>query len=756
MFGRRSLSSALAVALMLSVGCSHTSAGKKHRYLESGDRYAKKGEFRSAAIEYLNAIRLDARFQQAHYGLAQVALKMGDRDTAFYEFLQTTELDPANLDAQIQVGNLYLARGNRNEARKRAELVLARTPESLGGHLLMAEYYGSVADWHNRDLEIEKCLSMAPNKPEPYLVQASAQTADRKYADAVASYNQALSLEKDNLDALLGLSRVYELQRNYPQAERMLEQAVKIDQRDPASRMSLILLELTMHNPQKAEQVAREGKAAGPDNQLAYSMLGNFYIWTGDVPRATAEYRAIVKQHPTDSQAQRALVQLLIYQNQLDEAEKLNNAQLAVTGVYPDTLIESAEIKLRRHQPEAAIEALKTALQVDDKNYLGHYYYGLALEMIGEHEGSQREWQRAAELDRSRPEPELALAEVAAESGKTDLYSKTVTRLMQLEPQSPRAYVVKASSEFARKDFAAGEADLKKAIAAAPQDPVGYLAMADYRASRGEWPAAADMAEKVLALDPNMSKALAVIVKSLVVRHETPQAIERVNAAIAKQPGNSNFYLVLAELKYNQNDLAGAEAAAQKAVDLAANNALAWQLLGTAQARRGAIDATIQTYQKWAAAIPTDATPEVILGQITQGRDDWKGAENHYQTALQRDRNNAIAANNLAFLMVEHDQDALQAISYAMRARDARPDSAVTLDTLGWAYFHNKQYKLAVDLLRQAEEKDSKNPNIHYHLGLAYDKLKDHDNARQQLTRVLALQPAYPRADDIRSILRER
>jgi Tfp pilus assembly protein PilF len=44
---------------------------------------------------------------------------------------------------------------------------------------------------------------------------------------------------------------------------------------------------------------------------------------------------------------------------------------------------------------------------------------------------------------------------------------------------------------------------------------------------------------------------------------------------------------------------------------------------------------------------------------------------------------------------------------------------------------------------------------VHYHLGLAYQKANQSALARQQLERVLKINPNYPNAADVRKALSE-
>ena len=60
----------------LLTGCSRDPNVRKQKYLESGQRYFDKGQFREAAIQFENAIQVDSRFADAHYKLALTAMKL--------------------------------------------------------------------------------------------------------------------------------------------------------------------------------------------------------------------------------------------------------------------------------------------------------------------------------------------------------------------------------------------------------------------------------------------------------------------------------------------------------------------------------------------------------------------------------------------------------------------------------------------------------------------------------------------------------
>src|SRR5512147_651502 len=90
----------LFVIISASLGCSRDPNVRKRKYLESGNRYFEKHQYREAGIQYSNAIQVDGRFADAHYQLARVYLAMEAYGNAYGELRRTVELAPDNIQAK--------------------------------------------------------------------------------------------------------------------------------------------------------------------------------------------------------------------------------------------------------------------------------------------------------------------------------------------------------------------------------------------------------------------------------------------------------------------------------------------------------------------------------------------------------------------------------------------------------------------------------------------------------------------------------
>ena len=94
-----------------------------------------------------------------------------------------------------------------------------------------------------------------------------------------------------------------------------------------------------------------------------------------------------------------------------------------------------------------------------------------------------------------------------------------------------------------------------------------------------------------------------------------------------------------------------------------------------------------------------------------------------------------IAANNLAFLMVNSGQNLDVALSLAQTARRGMPNSPSSADTLAWVYYQKGNYLSARDLLEDAIKTAPNDANIQYHLGMTYAKLSNSADAVTHLKK---------------------
>src|SRR5208337_469579 len=128
---RVALSFMLAVSLLFS-SCSLDPNVRKQKYFHSGQRYFEQGKYREAVIEFVNAIKIDPRYAEAHHQLAETYLKLQQGQGAYQELSRTVELQPENYQARIELANLLILGHDFQQAQEQTGLLLKASQRSPG------------------------------------------------------------------------------------------------------------------------------------------------------------------------------------------------------------------------------------------------------------------------------------------------------------------------------------------------------------------------------------------------------------------------------------------------------------------------------------------------------------------------------------------------------------------------------------------------------------------------------------------------
>ena len=386
-------------------------------------------------------------------------------------------------------------------------------------------------------------------------------------------------------------------------------------------------------------------------------------------------------------------------------------------------------------------------------NASAHFQLGIAADRTGDKGRAEDEFREAVRLRPNLLPAQRILASIAVRKSDFDLLDQTAEAILRYYPALPDGYDLRAMVESAHNHPDKAEADLAKAIEVAPHNSMGYAKMGEWNLSHKKLAEAQKMFEQALQYDPNAQQALEGLVSAYMQQKQLNQALARVTAQISKSPDNSSYYQILANLQADNKDWAGAQNSLNKAIQLDKKNATAYLALAQIETSQKAYDQAAATYQSSIENNPNDARAYIMLGSLENDRGNWQKAEALYQKAMQVQPDSAVAANNLAFLMLQRGGNVDMAVSLAQTARRGMPDSPNTADTLAWAYYQKGSYRLAIGLLEDAIKKAPENAMMQYHLGMAYQKVNDTARARMHLQKALQIDPKSTMASDAQKAL---
>jgi tetratricopeptide (TPR) repeat protein len=751
------LIAAIGVPLALLTGCSRNPEVRKQKYLESGKRYLDKGEYREAEIQFQNAIQNDARFADAHYLLSQAATKLGDGRTAVQELSKTIEIQPEHYKAHLDLANLLILAGQFNEAKAHLDLLAQKQPDDPDVYLARANYYAATNNITAALTDLRTAIQKDPKHSDSYLSLALLEARGQQWDDAEANFKLAIKLNPKSTNALTLLGNLYQTRGRFPEAEQSYRQAISSAPDDPNPRLSLASLYMAENKPAQAEDYLRQSKKDFPNNSEGYRMLGNFYYGNNQFDKAATEYASLYQDHPKDLVVKRNYIQLLILLDRVDEARKLNDEVLKAKPDDPDAQVYKAEIDIRSGKSSDAVTTLLAVLKTDPDNAaIAHYQLGLAYAQLGDSNKAEAEWRTAVQQRPDLVEAHRALAGVAIRRGDAVGLVQEADQIIAAQPGAPDGYLLRGVAEIDRKNYSQANEYLTKSLEKEPHNPSAYVQFGNLRIAQNQYAEAQKAFQQALDQDPNMTDALGGVLNVDLLQKQPDKAIATARAELSKYPKNVSFHIMLGQLLLEQKkDLPGAEAEFKQASDLDKKNAEATMKLGVVQNASGATDQALQTFLDGAKANPREVVFYLLAGGIYENRKDWDSAKQQYQKALDIQPDNALASNNMAYVMLQQGGNVDVAFAMAQTARQKLPDNPSTADTLGWAFYHKQVYKSAITLFKEAVTKEPENALFNYHLGLAYAKNGQAALAKQQLDRVVKIKPNSPEVDDLRRAVAE-
>jgi len=750
----------IAVCLLVAclAACSRDPNVRKQKYLESGQRYFDKGQYREAAIQFGNAIQVDPRFAEAHYKMALTDLRLQQGPGALQELTTTIQVNPDHYAARLELAKLLVLSHQYAAAKEQLDVLTQNQPSNPEVYLILADYQtGANQDTTAALAALRKAQQLAPNNPAAYLTLGLFQAQGQQWSDAEVNLKKAADLSPKSTDqAMLALGAFYQTRGRFPEAEQTYRQAIQNVPSDPNPRLALAGLLMAENRTTDAETFMRQSKNDFPDNSVGYTMLGNFYISTNQTDKALTEYASLYKDHSKDPVVKKNYIQLLILKNSLDEAKKLNNEVLKVQPSDLDAQIYKAEIQLRQAKPADAVDTLQNVLKSDPGSAVAHYQLGVALDLMGNLPRAEAEWREAVRLNPDNVDAHRALASAAFQRSDVSVLSQEADQIIRLQPAAPDGYLLRGIAEISRKRYDMANDYIKRSLEKEPNNPAAYVQLGNLRLALAQMAEAQKAYQQALDQDPNSSDALAGLLSVALAQNQRDTALALVKAQLAKYPNNSAFHTLLGDLLKDQyKDLPGAEAEYKRAVELNKNNGPALVKLGQVQNARGAPDAALRTYLDGAKNNPRDVGFYLLAGSVYDNKKDWDNAKQMYQKALAIQPDNPLASNNLAYVMLEQGGNVDVAFQMAQTARRLLPSSPDSADTLGWAFYQKHVYTSAITLLREAVNKEPENALFNYHLGLAYAKSGQAGLARQQLDRVVRLKGDSSQAEDLRRAVAE-
>lgn len=497
-----------------------------------------QNQFREAAEFHRRAVAAAPRTSDVLSNYGSHLAATGEDDAARDAFLKTIELEPGNVNANLQLARQSLKRKNGAEALrylKRLPAGQLAVPNVAFIHLEALYVAGEIAQadalaaqlsaaargdaglsfplglalassgrFEQAEALFARALAMAPVDFNILFNLGAVAVSAGHYERAREVFETASRQQPQNVEVLVRLAAVHYEMRQSQAAVPLLVQAAKLAPRraDIQKLLALTTIELG---------ALEDGLAAwdtylklSPDDDFARRDRAYTAVRMGQIENGIAGLQSFLARHPSDAVGH---YQMGIAQGQTDPVQALAHLDRAV-ALKPDfgaALSARGALYYQQGKPEASVADLESAakLRPDDAtnlDRLGQTY--LALDRTSD---AVRVLRRAAELEPGESKIQLHFARALADAGQTAESKVVMDRFRRLGPSAkngvPAGLVafLGLSAEQRRADY---RSRVEKAVRDHPDDAAVQLAYLKLRLEDGKVEEAPAVARRIAELKP--------------------------------------------------------------------------------------------------------------------------------------------------------------------------------------------------------------------------------------------------------------
>jgi tetratricopeptide (TPR) repeat protein len=739
------------LGLVLAVAaCSGDVSARRARFVERGDAYVKEGKLREAAIEYRNAVELQANDGATRARLAETYARIGDTSRALPEYVAAADLLPTDSRIQLEAGRYLLGGGRAKEALARADGVLARDPQDIDANILRGNALAGLRDLEGALNAIEEAIRIDPARGSTYTQLGYIELARGRQAESEAAFKKAVDAAPQQIDGHLALANFYWGLNRIPEAERAFEAALKVDPQHRVANRAMALFMLTTRRILQAEPYLQQLAAIEDDTASQFGLV-DYYLATNRIKDAVARLEPLAQKNATAKPAKRRLARASAISGDPQKAHAILDDLLKQDAQDAETQLQKGQMLLTEGKRDEALKHVLAAVKSRPNSAIAQYSLGKIYAARGDITAAETAYREVLRLNPRAAAAQVELSQLLLAAGKSEASLQTAEEAARNQPTSVAARLALVRSLLARRDGERASRELQVLLTQRPNDAAVHV-QNGVLASLQKNPTGARAAfTRALTIEPNSTEALAGLVALDLTATNLDAAKKRVDDALAKR--RSPEILLLAARTYAATkDQATAERLLRNAIELEPTLLPAYGMLGQLYLQQNKLEEARKEFDALAARQAKPVAALTMSGMILQSQGNNGLARERFEKALSFDPSAAVAGNNLAWIVMDTG-DLNTALQLAQSAASAAPDVPEIMDTLGWVYYRKELTALAIPLFTRALDKSPDNPTYHYHLGMAYAQGKDTDRARSSLQRALALRSDFAGADEARRTL---
>ncbi|OGN94053.1 MAG: hypothetical protein A2Z71_11455, partial [Chloroflexi bacterium RBG_13_50_21] len=432
--------------------------------------------------------------------------------------IKLARLYPRNPAVILHIA-LALQGNNPVNALKSLQSVLQQNPFSKSPtiafcNILLAKIASTLDEVDIARQAAETAVEFWQDEPCWHALAAEICKQNSEISAAVNHLIEASSLAPRNITYHLNLGNLYfenasEDPRMLSQALASFENALALDQNDMTALINLAATQCLMNDLGKAESNARCALVLDPNRADIYQLLSEIAIRNSDFQGAYEYANKAILTNPKDLQSTVALVKSLSALGRHNEAlTKLN----AVIPTVPDARwlhLERVNILRKMSGPRAALTELIALTDAYPNDFQILNALSKSYLEVGDLENAVSVAQQALKVSTEKTSPNeqanlhLMVGQVLRQSGQLDQSIQQLSEAIQLAPDRLEPYLELGLARKERREYQQALQIFEQATIIAPQDPrAPYQAGLALKESK-DYKSSETMLRRAVSLAPN-------------------------------------------------------------------------------------------------------------------------------------------------------------------------------------------------------------------------------------------------------------
>ena len=522
---------------------------------------------------------------------------------------------------------------------------------------------------------------------------------------------------------------------------------------------------------QKAAPYLYKGSAMSSSNLELRVKLAQICLAIGDMKQAKTHADFVFKNNPTDPDAPLLVV------------ESAPPAQLGDLQIQLQTRAANADsapletalgvLATRQNDFKAALERFQRALNLDSKfapayaalanSYLrfdevtkaGDAFkaaadcasttspfqtdYGEFEIQVGDFAAAEKSFENLTQKVPDYMPAWLGLAEVKLDEKKFDESTNALQKVLDCDPQSLDARLLKARLDLARTNTATAIDEFERLVNTYRQAPRIHYQLALAYIQTGNTEKAINQLHETVDLDPNFASAAFLLAQLDVIRGDVESALGLLKPLIEHQPKMVEAQLLLADVYRLQNDFNDAMAVYRQLETSFPKNPEIPLLAGSAYVQQFNEDAARKEFNRALQIDPANATAQVELAQLDLADKNFDAAQRRAEMLISQYPNQAQPEILLAKIFLDRGRTN-QAEDVLMKAGALSQGLEANL-LLAQLYFDVKQDHNALDMLNLVLTKKPDDPALLMFAAQIQTDQKDYSAAAATYEKLLTIMP---------------